>query len=79
MRSNRPAATGNAYEDVLKALGSLDDLVVAGPQFLAGEFHEFCRYNASADGSESAKMCEIESEMKRTRPRSCQPTSANAI
>jgi hypothetical protein len=61
VRSSQPAATGNAYEDVLETLGSLDDLVVAGPQFLAGEFHEFCRYNASTMGSESANICETES------------------
>lgn len=50
MRSSRPSVAGNAYKDVLETLRFLDNLVVTGPQFLAREFHEFGRDNASARG-----------------------------
>jgi len=47
VRSGQLLVMGNTYEDVLETLGFLDDLVVTGPQFLAREFHEFSRDNAS--------------------------------
>ena len=77
--SNRLLALGNAYKDVFETLRSLDDLVVAWPQLLAGEFHKLSRENASTGGTKSAYKCESNGEVKRTRQRSCQPASANAI
>ena len=78
VRSSCSQASGNAYEDVFETLRSLDDLVVTRPQFLAGEFHELGRDDASARGTKSTDMWGRKCKVERTRPRFCPLASANA-